>query len=287
MKRMILIDGDIVAYQASAVTQRVFDWGDGNTSEVADLDEALKIASRTIDKYMSDLFASDYVVALSDPDANFRKGVLPTYKSNRKGVPKPVNYNAVRRYLLDEFDGKLKPGLEGDDIMGIIQTSPEMYRGSEKIIVSIDKDMQTIPGLLYNPREGEVVEITTAHAERYHLLQSVAGDIVDGYSGCPGVGMGKAIFIVDNCMGVRTYEHEFTRGARAGSTEIRNTPKQCDTVWEAIVSNYQAAKDTDRGNYEDAEQEALRQARCARILRAEDYNVCKGEVILWTPPTEN
>ena len=33
--------------------------------------------------------------------------------------------------------------------------------------------------------EGEIVEITEEEADRNFYIQALAGDIVDGYSGCP------------------------------------------------------------------------------------------------------
>lgn len=283
--RTLLIDGDIIAYQAAAAAQQVHDWGDGVVSIDANLDEALGSAQRSIDALMDELYAARCIIALSDPERNFRKRILPTYKSNRKEVEKPVHYNTVRRFLLDEHDAKMRPWLEGDDVLGIISTDSDV-RG-EKIVVSIDKDMKTIPGLLFNPNNPEVVEITEADADLYHLEQTMTGDSADGYKGCPGIGPKKARFILADNIGVEVYQHEISRGPRSGLSETRTRPQKAADAWAAIVSHYQAAQEKGEGDYADAEAEALRQARCARILRHSDYDKKSGKVVLWEPTTMN
>jgi DNA polymerase I len=280
MTRTLLIDGDILAYKASAATEQKFDWGEGVESHSADLNEAMGAVYQNLSQLMDELFADEYIIALSDPEKNFRKVVLPTYKSQRTGE-KPIHYNTIRRHLLDEHDAKMVPWLEGDDVLGIMSTDPR-WKG-EKIVVSIDKDMKTIPGLLFSPNEPEVIEVTEAEADRYHLLQSFMGDATDGYKGCPGVGMEKAKFVLNNPVEIGTYEHTFEKGPRKGLSEIRARPIKKTDVWSAIVSYYRAAKEKGIGDYDDPEAEALRQARCARILRTSDYNSKTGKVILWEP----
>ena len=51
------------------------------------------------------------------------------------------------------------------------------------IIVSPDKDMRQIPGKLYDLKE--TVDITEEEGMRWHLVQTLAGDQTDGYSGVP------------------------------------------------------------------------------------------------------
>jgi hypothetical protein len=35
-------------------------------------------------------------------------------------------------------------------------------------------------------------EITEAQADRFHMIQTLTGDVTDGYPGCPGIGPVKA-----------------------------------------------------------------------------------------------
>ena len=50
--------------------------------------------------------------------------------------------------------------------------------------------MRQIPGKLYDFKE--TVEITPDEGARWHLIQTMAGDNTDGYSGVPGIGVKKS-----------------------------------------------------------------------------------------------
>jgi hypothetical protein len=73
---------------------------------------------------------------------NFRREVDPTYKLNRQ-TRKPLCYAALRQRVEGKYNCLAMPGLEADDIMGILATKPGQVHN---IIVSQDKDMKGIPG---------------------------------------------------------------------------------------------------------------------------------------------
>ena len=242
--RTLLIDGDILLYQESMAVEQEFDWGDDWWTLFGDLREA----QERVDVWLQDikelLNADKFVLTLTGRN-NWRKDVLPTYKSNRKGKRKPVVYKALKQYLIDTYKTALFDRLEADDLMGLLQTDPS--NSEETVIVSEDKDMMTIPGLLYRPIRPEegVQKITEEEADRNHLLQSLMGDSTDGYSGCPGIGPKTAEKIL----------------------------KEND--WSLVVAAYEKAGLT--------EEDALQQARVARILRHGEYDRKKDEVKLWHP----
>jgi DNA polymerase-1 len=132
------------------------------------------------------------VCALSDSGSNYRKTVDPTYKSNRKGTRKPVGYSAMKEWVGTEYNTIMKPGLEGDDCLGLLATRP----GNDCIMVSDDKDLKTIPGHLYRPQADEMLTITEDEADRFFLTQVLTGDTTDGYKGVPGIGPKKAEVIL-------------------------------------------------------------------------------------------
>jgi DNA polymerase-1 len=109
-------------------------------------------------------------------------------------VRKPVVFQALRDYMIDNWDCQLWHRLEADDVMGILATSKP-----NSIIVSADKDLRTIPTRVYNPSKPDlgVIEVTRAEADRNHLIQTLTGDRTDGYPGCPGIGPARAEKIVD------------------------------------------------------------------------------------------
>lgn len=240
MKRTLLIDGDIVAYRYSSTVEHEVDWGDDVWSLWSDAKEAKQLILQYLDHLVEATAADDFVFTFSDKD-NFRKTIYPDYKSNRKGKRKPTCYKGVKTWLESEYESIEMPGLEGDDVMGILATSGQY---EETVIVSEDKDMKTIPGLLW--RAAEMENISEEYADYYHLYQTLVGDATDGYKGCKGIGDKRATDILSK-----------------------------DPTWGAVVKAYEKAGQT--------EDEALVQARLARILRASDYNTQTKEPILWTP----
>lgn len=249
MRNVIMLDGDILIHRSTAAVQKDYKFAGPIPAIDADFGEALKIVDREILVLRRTLDAAEVLIALSDPDsgANWRKQVLPTYKFERTKRAKPVLFRQMRAELESRFQTKWYPGLEGDDVMGIWLTAAGH---PERVIVSIDKDMQGVPGRLYNPNKAErgVIDTPRAAADRFHLLQTLMGDRVDGYTGIPGTGPKKAAKVLGD-----------------------------EPTWEKVVRAYEKAGLT--------EADALIQARVARILRHGEWNRHVG-VKLWVPEQE-
>ncbi|WP_158285815.1 MULTISPECIES: exonuclease [unclassified Caulobacter] len=273
--RTLLIDADIIAFRASASTQEAYDWGDGETSTVADFEEAKRHARDTIDALMDTLDADRAVICLSDDFNNFRKRVCPTYKGNRTSE-RPVHLYDIKEWLAENYETERRGWLEADDIMGIMATEP--HPGEERIIVSADKDMQTIPCLLYRPHldRPKVETITPEFADRYHLYQTLVGDSTDGYPGCPGAGDVIATRLLDEGLKWSPVHREITRGPNKGVIRTTWELVPSESPWASVVSAYAKAG--------LKEKDALKQARLARILRHDEWN---GRPILWSPPAPN
>lgn len=156
---------------------------------------------------------------------------------------KPLGYKRLVNYCRENHNFKLIEGLEADDTIGIEATR---FADPNNIIVSPDKDMKQIPSMLWDMKD-DVVEITKDDGDRWHLIQSLSGDPTDGYSGCPGIGVKRATELLD-----------------------KNENK-----WEAVCKAYR-----DRGLSDD---DALLNARLAKILQKEDFDHDRNQPILWTP----
>ena len=182
---------------------------------------------------------------------NFRYSVLPSYKSGRtKG--KPLAYWETVRAVQQQFECQTVDGLEADDLMGILATTP---RYEDSIVVTLDKDLKTIPGRHYNPTKDDKPRVVTLpEADHYWLYQTLIGDTTDGYKGCPKIGPKTAEKILG-----RPSLIEGATGA----------------LWGRVVQTYQAA-----GLGPSA---ALQQARVARILRRSDYDRDTKTILLWHP----
>lgn len=268
--RVLLLDADIIAYVASSVSQTDIDWGDAQTHDL-DMDKAINEADRLISETMIDLDADKAMICLTDPERNFRNDVYPPYKTNRKDLERPELLADVKGHLELEYQSFIRPGLEADDIMGILATRPSLLhkqlgKVDEAIMVSIDKDMRTIPGLYFNPDHPTrgIMDISEEDANRFHMWQTIVGDRVDGYPGCPGVAEGG-----------KYTDTGFEEGAR--SFGLAHEVFECDyeDLWDYVIWVYCRAGLT--------EEDALVQARCAHILRASTYDFEKREPILWTP----
>lgn len=277
LKRVLLIDADVYAYQAASGCEVATNWGDGFWTWHVHETEAWNHFWRNIDKTVEALKADEYRLCLTDHGRNWRTDVLPTYKGNRKETKRPLILQHMKDTLVEDHGAYRRPGLEGDDLMGIFSTWPQSKE--ERIIVSIDKDMKTIPGLVcLNPLDDKPVirEVTPREADNYHLKQTLSGDLTDGYTGCPNVGLERAQEIIEKGILKVPHEHVLKRGPRKGETETRyETVEGHGNLWEVVVSHYLANGKT--------EEDALQQARVARILRHSDYNHKTKEPILWKP----
>ena len=113
------------------------------------------------------------------------------------------------------------------------------------IIVSPDKDMKQIPGELYNL--DETFTIDNDAGAKWHLIQSISGDQTDGYGGVPGIGVKRAETLFND----KGYS------------------------WKTVVEAF-AERDL-------SEDDALTNARLAKILTVDDYDFKKKRPILWDP----
>jgi DNA polymerase-1 len=253
-RTILLVDGDQYVWRSCAATERDVKFDAENHILASNEVEAWDTLAGSLKNISEHFNNKDMVITLSDYSKPcFRYSVDPTYKGNRKETRKPLCFWDVRRRLEDEYECIMFPGLEADDVMGILATKPGP---DDKIIVSRDKDMKTIPGKLWNGMDFSV--ITAAEADYYHLYQTLIGDVADGYKGCPGVGPVKA-------------EKVLQGEAAEFNAEGKNY------AWKRVVGAYVKAGLT--------EADALRQARLARILRWTDWNSKLKEPILWTPTT--
>jgi DNA polymerase-1 len=243
----LLIDGDILLYRFACTNEFGIVWEEGQDAvKVVNLEAAQFDTAMFIERMSEKLHNEDVVVVFSGQN-NFRYKVLPSYKHNRVGLEKPALYSQLKDYLIANFTTKEKEGLEGDDVMGILATRwPGHF-----ILATIDKDLQQIPGELYNWNLDVFKEIAPEEADRFFYLQVLTGDSCDGYTGCPGIGPIRAEKIL----------------AEAEEEGI--------SYWEAIHVVYVSHGLT--------EADAIQQARVARILRASDYDFKTKEIKLWTP----
>ena len=240
-----LIDADIVAYRAASVAQDNIDWNDGAEGNTLSSQQAKESAQHIINEWMHGARQNRSILCWSSLK-NFRKQINDTYKANR-GAEKPELLLEVTEWMKATYESYSVEGLEADDVMGIYHTA-----GTDSVIVSIDKDMQTIPGMVFNPdKDRGPKRISIGQADRFWMLQTLMGDRVDGIKGIPRIGPKKAEKI------------------------LADTHSVLPALWATVVSAYNTAGLNER--------DAIATARLTRILRSEDYNRDKQEIRLWHP----
>lgn len=245
-ERTLLVDGDEYLYSTASGCEVECDWGDDLWTLHTDLGKCKELITERMDA-LKERFGTDKMILCLSDAVNFRKGVLPSYKSKRKAVRKPLGYPTLTEWMRKEYMTETMPGLEADDVMGILATRGDR----DTIIVSSDKDMKTIPGKVF--REGKKMVIEDQEADYWFLYQTLIGDVTDGYKGCPGIGPKSADKVLSNFL--------------VNGDLVK--------AWDAVVAAYVKAGLT--------EADALQQARCARILRASDWDADNQAVKLWTP----
>ena len=238
----LLIDADFTVYKCCAAAETEIDFGDDVIVVTSKFSEAYACVMREIKKIQRHFGSfDDIILFFSSPD-NFRKKIQGDYKGHRNRK-KPCAYKRVINKLKTEFEVITMPTLEADDAMGIYATK---YPGN--IIVSPDKDMRQIPGMLYNLEESTL--INPEEGAKWHLVQSAAGDNTDGYSGIPGIGIKRA---------TQMFEEK-------------------GWSWKTLRDAFK-----EKGLSEDV---ALMNARLAKILTTDDYDHEKGEPVLWSPKAD-
>jgi DNA polymerase-1 len=236
----LLIDADYIVYKCCASAETEIDWGDDVIMVTSRFSEALKLVENELFSIAECLGCFDDSILFFSDSVNFRKTIDPDYKGHRNRK-KPCGYKRVIATLKESYPVVILPSLEADDAMGIYATKEEGH-----IICSPDKDMRQIPGDLFDMKEG-VVTIDKEEGDQWHLIQTLAGDQTDGYSGVPGIGIKRAVTL---------FEKE-------------------GYSWDTVLKAFES-KDLD-------EDVAIRNARLAKILRAENYDLETNTVIPWNP----
>lgn len=141
---------------------------------------------------------------------NFRYDVAKTrpYKGNRDKARRPTYEDEIRQYIKENWDTYTGDYEEADDLLGIAQTK---YGPEGSVIISIDKDLDQIPGLKYNFMHDVRYNITEEQAIYNFHIQLMTGDSTDNIPGLPGVGPAKAAKALH---GLETQQEQFDEVCR-------------------------------------------------------------------------
>ena len=287
VKRLALIDGDTLAFRIASAVQGTIEWPSGWIEPYAVRWEGEAALENYLAKLLRRLGIKDYLVFLSCPSAdNWRLQVDPNYKSNRKDSIRPLLLEDLKNYLRLKHGAVHFGHLEADDAIGLHMTDPalcpEPYKGHVPVAVGRDKDFHTIPGLHYQLGDDDLFadkpfirKVSEEDAKFNHMVQALAGDAVDGYPGCPGIGMTSARRLLEDPQKLRREEGVITRGPNKGKPTVKWVADGPTTLWGAVVAQYKKA-----GLGVD---EAIQTARLANILQVGQYDMETKQVGYWTP----
>ena len=245
-ERVAVIDADILLYKACRVAEEEVNWGDDQWVLWSDLNKVKTIIDDQVSLIVEEMEADRSILCFSDKK-NYRKEINPEYKANRRGGRKPLCFQGALQYCKDTYPFRQFTSLEADDVIGIIATTESDK--NEYVIVSEDKDLLTVPGLHWDLKSKEVYSLSEDEADFNFFSQTLTGDTVDNYKGCPNVG-------------------KVTAEKLLRSVESKD-------LWQTVVNRYEKAG--------LKEQDAILNARMARILRKCEYNRQTEEVKLWSP----
>lgn len=178
-----IIDGDVLVYMSI--------WNQ----------ETLKEAQDKFHEVFTDLLASafttDYVMAIGGRD-NFRMDLFSDYKGNRKKAKdnRPDWFDDLKSWVVNNYDGCIfTDNCEADDMVRVWANQLDKA-GIQRVVCSVDKDLDCIVGNHYNPRTKQLYQIEEDFAERFYWQQILTGDATDNIPGLYKVGPVKAKKII-------------------------------------------------------------------------------------------
>jgi len=251
-----LLDGDMLLYMVTLANEKEVIFSNDFHVLYADFDECREAYTRHLNDLLEEAKMDDYLVFFSSRE-NWRKDILPEYKEHRKSSRRPMCFGRLKDWALADPLARMIEWLEADDLIGIEATSSD----EPTTIISHDKDFKTVPGRFLRYRQGagfvDDITVDSEQARYWHMIQTLMGDRVDGYFGCPGVGEKTAPKLLDKMV----------------ETPGRITKDEFPAVWEQIIAQFEKAKST--------AEDALVNAQVARILHHGDYS---GDFVRYWQP---
>ena len=179
---LVIVDADIVGYRCACANAN------------ADVGLAIWQVDQLLTRILEETEADDWVLYLSGEN-NFRYGIYPEYKANRRDQEKPKHLEALREHMVLEWNATVVDGYEADDAIGMKAADHE-----DHTIASIDKDLKQLPGTHYNFVNRTMDEVSPLQGWYNFYTQLLVGDPTDNIKGCLGIGKVKAEKALRDCL---------------------------------------------------------------------------------------
>ncbi len=201
--RVVLIDGDIVAYEVAAMSRipNGIPYKDISPGEMYyDEQRLYNIVDDRVQNILHRTGSFYFTIYFSSTARSYRKSAHPDYKANRDPEKIPHSHTKVKDYIINNYGLHVqvaKMGEEADDaIIEAAQLSKLSQGPINVVIASRDKDLKQCPGFHYTwpcgkqKEKYEIVDLRGAlHAWAKQMLM---GDSVDNIKGLKGIGKAKA-----------------------------------------------------------------------------------------------
>jgi len=178
-----IIDSDTYLYKAALTCKELVEISDGVYYEAYNINTAREYLKNTMEELTVKCGCNEYVMVTGGIGSNFRYQVNPNYKANRKKQAKPIMLDKIREMCFKEFPMCYIPCLEADDTCRIL-----LEENKDNVVVSIDKDLRTFSGKIYDSYHDVLRYVTPQQAKANFNRQLLIGDKTDGYDGIPGIG---------------------------------------------------------------------------------------------------
>lgn len=187
-KKIIAVDGDIIAYRcaASCEPNRVKPFLEPVRFAIARMGEVLSHIQAVQEEYGCEEMKM-YITG----SRNYRKVLDPTYKAHRTQPP-PTYLGACQEVLVIDYGAEVCDGYEADDALGIAATE------YDSITATIDKDLMQIPGLYYDFIKHVIHTVDNDSADKLFWTLMLTGDRADNIIGVRGIGPVKAERYLNN-----------------------------------------------------------------------------------------
>lgn len=253
----VLVDSDVMAYACGFASQGKNEAGEIIAEPVAN---ALALAKTSLTAIYEEVNAwlgqsgerVDHLELYLTGKGNFREQIatIRGYKANRIGKPKPVHFQAIRDYLVNHWGATVVNGMEADDALAI-EACKEGYDADRVMIASVDKDLKTVPGLLYSFKKKEAELITEQEALVNFYRQMVTGDSSDNILGVYKAGKKAAEEITEDMLPIE--------------------------LWNVVLTMFKASTGKPGCPYTDPLAAAIETGRLLHLLREPNE--------VWSPPT--
>jgi 5'-3' exonuclease len=216
--RIAIIDGDCLCYRSFEPRWNYNTTPDGNNLIELDADgnkkqkeytkeedaayfkKAYDTLKYNIGEMSERFFCKDFLMAVQGKN-NFRYNIFPEYKAKRPNHrPGEVSRFVPKLRELMVLEGLAIPSFqcEADDLIRI-WAEECMAIGQDFIIITLDKDLQCIPGKHFVIHKNTVIDVSEQQARYNYYYQLIVGDQIDNIPGIPKVGPKKAEKILEGC----------------------------------------------------------------------------------------